>query len=126
MPRPRKPTKLHVIQGTLRKSRHRDRADEPEIIAPLGAPPEGWPVAAKMMWAEIANCIPPGVARKADRVMLEVLIRLIAKMRENSEALTPALAAQIRAGCAAFGMTPADRSRVSAPRLPEENPFAQL
>ncbi len=126
MPRPRKPTKLHAIQGTLRTTRHRDRQDEPEIIAPLGGPPEGWPIAAKLLWAEIANCIPPGVARKADRVMLEVLIRLVAKMREGPEAMTPALAAQVRTACACFGMSPADRSRVSAPRLPEVNPFAQL
>ena len=126
MPRPRKPTKLHIVQGTLRKSRHRDRQLEPEVIEPLGSPPAGWPIAAKMMWAELADYIPPGVATKADRVMFETLLRLVAKMRENSEALTPALAAQIRTACGCFGMSPADRSRVSAPRLPEENPFAQL
>ena len=36
------------------------------------------------------------------------------------------LASQIRTACAVFGMTPADRSRVSAPRFPEENPFSRL
>ena len=126
MPRPRKPTKLLAIQGGLRTTRHRDRADEPEVIEPLGGPPEAWPVAAKLMWAELSNYVPAGVARKADRVMFEVLLRLVAKMREGPEAMTPALAAQIRTACACFGMSPADRSRVSASRLPEENPFAQL
>ena len=126
MARPRKPTKMHIVAGTLRTTRHRDRENEPEVIEPLGGPPEGWPIAAKLMWAEIAGYVPADVARRADRVMLEVLIRLVAKMREGPEAMTPALAAQIRSTCAAFGMSPADRSRVSAPRLPEVNPFAQL
>ena len=126
MPRPRKPTKLHVLQGTLRTSRHRDRAGEPEIIAPPGSPPTGWRIEAKLLWAELSNLIPPGVATKSDRIMFETLLRLVARMREGSEAMTPALAAQIRTACACFGMSPADRSRVSAPRLPEENPFGQL
>ena len=126
MPRPRKPTKLHVVQGTLRATRHRDRADEPEIIEPLGGPPEGWPTAAKLLWAELSNPIPPDVATKSDRIIFETLLRLVARMREGPEAMTPALAAQIRTTCACFGMSPADRSRVSAPRLPEDNPFSQL
>ena len=126
MPRPRKPTGLHLVQGTLRTTRHRDRQNEPEIIEPLGGPPQGWPIEAKLLWAELADLIPPGVATKADRVIFETLLRLVAKMREGPEAMTPALASQIRTACAVFGMTPADRSRVSAPRLPESNPFAML
>ena len=123
---PRKPTKMHIVAGTLRPTRHRDRENEPEVIEPLGGPPEGWRIEAKLLWAELANLVPAGVATKADRVAFEVLLRLVAKMREGPEAMTPALASQLRAACAVFGMTPADRSRVSAPRLPEDNPFAQL
>ena len=126
MPRPRKPTPLHMIQGTLRTTRHRDRKDEPTVSESLGGPPLGFPAEAKLLWAEVQSYIPAGVATKADRIMFEVLLRLVAKMREGPESMTPALAAQIRTACAAFGMTPADRSRVSAPRSPEENPFAQF
>ena len=126
MPRPRKPTSLHVVAGTLRSSRHRDRQDEPEVIEPLGGPPQGWPGGAKALWHELSGMVPPGVATKSDRLAFELLCRLAARMRENSEALTPALAAQIRTACAVFGMSPADRSRVSAPRLIEVNPFAEL
>ncbi len=36
-------------------------------------------------------------------------------LSEILESLTPALASQIRACAAAFGMSPADRARVSAP-----------
>ncbi len=126
MPRPRKPTKLHVIQGTLRTTRHRDRENEPEVIEPLGGPPEAWPIQAKLLWAELADLLPPFVATKADRIMFELLLRLVAQMREGPESMTPSLAAQIRYACSSFGMTPESRSRVSTPRLPEVNPFSQL
>ena len=117
---------MHVVSGTYRKDRHGDRDSEPKIAEPLGGPPEGWRIEAKLLWAELCDLIPAGVATKADRVMFETLLRLVAKMREGPEAMTPALAAQIRTACAVFGMTPADRSRVSVPRLPEENPFAKF
>ncbi len=126
MPRPRKPTKLLAIQGGLRATRHRDREHEPEIIEPLGGPPEGWPIAAKLLWAELSNLIPPGVATKADRLTFELLCRLVGNMREGPEGLTAALAGQIRATCGLFGMSPADRSRVSAPRSPGQNPFKKF
>ena len=126
MARPRKPTKLHLIQGTLRATRHRDRENEPEVIEPLGGPPEAWPIAAKLLWAELADQIPPFVATKSDRVAFELLCRLVGLMRAGPEGLTPALAAQIRYACSSFGMTPESRSRVSTPRLPEVNPFSQL
>lgn len=126
MPRPRKPTKLHLVQGTLRATRHADRANEPEIIEPLGGPPEGWPIDAKLLWAELADLIPPGVAGKNDRLVFELLCRLVGCMRVGTEGLTPALATQVRMACAVFGMTPADRSRVAASRPPERNPFAKF
>ena len=74
----------------------------------------------------MANLVPPGVATKSDRIVFEVLLRLVARMREGPEAMTPALAAQIRMACSVFAMSPADRSRVSVSRLPEINPFALL
>ncbi len=126
MPRPRKPTKLHVVQGTLRATRHRDRQLEPEIIEPLGSPPEAWPIEAKLLWAELADILPPGVATKSDRLAFELLCRLVGCMRVGPEGLTAALAGQIRAACASFGMTPSDRSRVTGARPPEQNPFAKF
>ena len=61
MPRPRKPTKLLAIQGGLRTTRHRDREHEPEIIEPLGGPPNTWPIEAKLLWAELSDILPPNV-----------------------------------------------------------------
>ncbi len=126
MPRPRKPTKMLVIQGGLRATRHRDRENEPEIIEPLGGPPLSWPAEAKLLWGELSDLLPPGVATKSDRLTFELLCRLVGNMREGPEGLTAALAGQIRATCGLFGMSPADRSRVTGARPPEQNPFAKF
>ena len=125
MARPRKPTKLHVVQGTLRATRHRDRAGEPEVLAPLGDPPSNWPGGAKALWHELSGQVPEGVAGKADRIVFEVLCRAVGRLREHS-ACSPALLAQVRYLCGEFGMTPASRSKVSAPASREINPFAKL
>jgi hypothetical protein len=112
MPRPRKPTQLHVVQGTLNPTRHKDRKGEPVIGEPLGDAPPQWPVPEKIIWAEVANAIPAGVATKADRLIVELTCRLLIDMRAKK--LTPALASQLRYCLASLGMTPADRSRVAS------------
>jgi hypothetical protein len=110
MPRPRKPTQLHVIQGTLNSTRHKDRKGEPVISEPLGDAPPQWPAPEKAVWHEVANAIPAGVATKADRLIVELTCRLLIEMRAKK--LTPALASQLRCCLGSLGMTPADRSRV--------------
>lgn len=120
MPRPRKPTNLHRASGTLRKGRHAGRLHEPVVAEPLGGPPTkaGFHNEENALWQEIAEMIPPGVATRSDRLLVEILVRLIAKARKSPQDLTPAMASQIRAGLASLGMTPADRSRVET-ALPE-------
>ena len=81
----------------------------------IGDPSADCPVKGKLLWHEIANTVPPHVATKADRIVFEVLVRLVTEVRADSSAMTPALASQIRACCSCFGMTPADRSRLSVP-----------
>jgi len=114
MARPRKPTDLHVVHGTFRNGRHADRVDEPVIKEPLGDAPGDWKPKAKVLWHEVVNQIPPGVVTRCDRLIVELTVRLIAKVREDATSLTPALATQIRCCLSSLGMTPADRSRVSA------------
>ena len=116
MARQKKPPILHVVQGTHRKDRHGPLPSPLAHLEPLGPPPADWKPAAKALWHEIGGMVPLGVACKSDRLTFELLVRLVAKVREDSASLTPALAAQIRCSAAAFGMSPADRSRVSAPR----------
>jgi hypothetical protein len=108
------------VQGTHRKDRHGALPSPLAYLEPLGPPPGDWTPAAKALWHEIGAQVPLGVASKNDRVTFEILIRLVAMIREKSAALTPAMASQIRACCGAFGMTPADRARYSAPALSDD------
>jgi hypothetical protein len=112
MPRPRKPTQLHFIQGTLNRTRHKDRKGEPVGDAPIGPAPADWPLPTVEVWNEIVRAIPEGVATAADRLIIELTTRLTIKMRSKGEC-TPAFASQLRCCLASLGLTPSDRSRVT-------------
>lgn len=125
MARQRKPPALHIVEGTHRKDRHGPLPSPLAHLEPLGPPPADWKPNGKMLWHEIGAMVPLGVAFKSDRLMFELLVRLVAKVREDPAALTPALAAQIRCSAASFGLSPADRARVSAPQPAGDDPAAK-
>lgn len=52
----------------------------------LGAPPADLLPLAKGLWQEVANQIPHGVATKSDRVTFEILIRMLAQVRNSGRA----------------------------------------
>jgi hypothetical protein len=121
--RPRKPTKLHVLQGTRPGATTRDRAAEPEC-APLGEPPAHWTAAVEAgseseekaarikvaIWHEIVAALPPGVITEADRFTVEIAVELLVRLRLG---LTSAAEiGNLQRALASLGMTPADRSKV--------------
>jgi len=58
---------------------------------------------------------------------VELAARLIAQFRKLPDSqVTSAQVAQIRTALAVLGMTPADRSRVSAKKQDPVNPFADM
>jgi hypothetical protein len=114
--RGRKPTPTHLKVVTNNPGRRPFVSAEPVVGGePLGNPPHGLTPVAKALWLEIAAQLPPQVATRCDRVVFETLIRLVARMRENSEALTPSLAAQIRGCLGELGLTPSARTRLGTP-----------
>ena len=115
MKRGRKPTPsaLKLLKGN--PGRRPLPENEPKVAEPLGNAPADWPVKGKVLWHEIANTIPLGIATKADRIVFEILVRLVGEVRADFSAMTPALASQIRACASCFGLTPADRARLSVP-----------
>lgn len=106
--RPRKPTSLHVIEGTRTRT---DRSAEPVDSRPLGEPPKHLKAAQRRVWEEFVESMPAGVLAQADRYAVEVVVLLIAKMR-TAAGLTAAEIGTLQRGLASLGMTPADRSRV--------------
>jgi hypothetical protein len=52
--RPRKPTSLHVLQGTGRKSRLKSRENEPVIEGAAGAPPDWFSETQREEWSRVS------------------------------------------------------------------------
>ena len=65
--RPRKPTFLHVVQGTFRGHRHRKRLQgEPKAIGDLGEPPIWFSAGQREAWARVLQHAPVGLLRAID------------------------------------------------------------
>lgn len=126
MPAHRKPTRLHLLYGSYKKNpqRQREREGEPEVIEPLGEPPKHLDANQRKAWREIARTAPEGVLTRADRVSVELAAVLLAQLRGQGADFTPTRLAQLRYLLGQFGMTPADRSRVTLETKPRKpNPF---
>lgn len=119
MPAHRKPTAKLKRSGAFRKNPKREsaRKSEPRPNGPIGAPPASLSDPQVACWNEIIANSSPGVLTKADRVIVELGARTLAMVRGRGK-LTAFQLQQMRAILSSLGMTPADRSRVSAPNAP--------
>jgi hypothetical protein len=122
MPKPRKTLEELDESGTLRHnlSKYRGRiAARMTVSAPIGAAPRHLLAPERAIWSEVVKIAPSAALTKSDRIFLEILVRLIAKMRAGTyktsdlNALTSLLAKA--------GMTPADRLRLDLQPIPEPN-----
>lgn len=119
-----KPTHLKLVTGNAGK--RQINALEPEIIGPLGDPPNGWKPGAAALWHEVVGCAPAGVLTKSDRHLVEITVRLLAQIRSDPE-VKAATVTQFRACLSEMGMTPSARSRLfSAPGGGPSNPFVDF
>ena len=116
MGRPRKPTHLHVIEGTRTRT---DRSGEAALgdLPPLGDPPRHLSREERAAWRSIVDASPDGVLSGPDRIIMEVAARLLALLRagELPAAKMPVLTRVL----ASLGMTPVDRSRIAPPAPPK-------
>ena len=76
-------------------------------------------------WREVVRLLPRGVAMAPDALLVEMLAALYAEFREDPMGFQTTKHAELRRMLGAFGMTPADRSKVTAPR-DDRNPFEGL
>jgi hypothetical protein len=103
------PARLHALHGNPGKRALRRVSKE--ISPPLGLPPADWSADKQAIWNEIADMIPFNVAVEADRIVVEMLVRLVAQIRAEPDKLNPARAAQVRCYCSELALTPAARAR---------------
>ena len=126
MPKPRTPSAVLEARGAFDKDPAR-RRDDFEAAEFDPAPPKYFSAAQRAVWHEIVAALPPSVLQATDRMAVELAARQVAYFRVTPDPdVTAAQLAQIRTALAVLGMTPADRSRVSAKKVPKANPFAEL
>jgi len=124
MPAPRKPAAILEMSGALGKNPSRRRV-EPSVALPFGKPPAHLSRELKAAWREISRAAPCGVLTGADRVAVELAARLLVRIR-TADTFTAADANGLRSLLSSLGMTPADRSRVTAAHAgPPTNPFSK-
>ena len=106
------PSKEKKDKGTYRD--YRENLDEPEPENKVGGAPDFLTDKQKEVWAEIKNIAHIGVLSDADSIIVEIAARLLSELRENNDLSVGKMSHLI--GCLArMGLTPSDRSKVSAP-----------
>lgn len=133
MARPRKPTAVLELNGAFKKDpkRRKGRENEPKPKAALGDPLPWLDRAEKATWRELHSLLAQGVGGDSDAAAFATLCVLYSKLKKDRiggrAGLTSSELSQMITLFGRFGMTPADRSKISVPAKQEEdNPFAQL
>ena len=126
MPAHRKPSKVLQFTGAFAKNpkRAEARKGEPHDDRELGPPPSFFDEVHASVWREIVDCCPAGVLKKRDRLIVEIITRMlvIGRLRNDLDALNKA-----RISLAELGMTPAAASKVSSANgTNQENSFSDL
>ena len=130
MARPRKPSALLELSGAFRKHPDRRREGEPKPKLALGAPPKSLDPEERLMWLELKRLAPAKVLTYADRWLVEICCRLMAKVRAEGiggrRGVSVGELSQLTIGLRQMGLTPADRSRITVAPDEEPNTFADL
>ena len=119
-----KPTAQKVVQGSFKKHPERRNNNEPVPAAEIGDPPAHLDDFAVTAWHEIVENCCPGVFGNSDRIAVERAATLLAISRQPEKfEFTAAQENALKGYLAAFGMTPADRTKISVPGGGNKNPF---
>jgi phage terminase small subunit len=125
MPKPRKSLAELAASGTLGKNlgRYQSRLDAlPTVIHPPGRAPVHFDPQQKAVWAEVLRTAPEGLLMKSDRIVVEVLVRLLLKVR-TSDGSTSEMNSLINL-LGKMGMTPASRRAMNVERAPDPHETA--
>ena len=121
------------LNGAFKKDPQRRvaREHEPRPTSPLGEPPEALEPGERAMWTELSQIAPDKVLTGADRWLVEICCRIMAKLREDGmggrHGVSVGELSQLMAGLRTMGLTPADRSKISVPADEKAaNPFAEI
>lgn len=123
MPRPRTPLPIAEATGAIQKNKKRfaGRDNVPQPTGPIGEPPNHFDDVDRDLWREVVGLPAPGILTSADRILVEVTVKLLRRLRGikrqeeyRAEPLTGVEMGHLRACLGSMGCTPADRTRVHA------------
>ncbi len=125
--RPRKATKLHVLQGTFRPSRHKGRVNEPKIDRDLGNPPDYFNVAQCEEWARV-RCLPQvNYSHRPTAIHHCILYERMVQDARNERTMTASERQTFHSIQMQMGWTAAAQSKVSSAKEEKQvNPFAEF
>ncbi|MFC1543062.1 hypothetical protein ACFL4K_00820 [Candidatus Neomarinimicrobiota bacterium] len=127
MARPKTPTKILETRGSFKNHPERKREGEPQPTGPIGDPPDRMPDEEKAIWQELIEQIPKGVLTNADRVMFEVACGLIFLFRtQRPKNISSSKLSMLSTILGKFGLTPADRAKITVSGEEEENPYEKI
>lgn len=120
---------LLELRGTFDHNPKRRRPIGPKSPEGVGEPPACLTETEAVCWREAVGNAPAGVLTSADRWLVEIAARLMARLRsEGLAGLRTVELAALTGALGKLGWTPADRSRVSTAAEPtsDDNPWAKL
>lgn len=121
-----KPTAQKVVQGSFKKHPERRNNNEPVPTNGIGPAPDWMGEQQVSVWSEISGYCCAGVLGDSDRIALERATVLLAASRNEPNEFTAAQETALYRYLASFGMTPADRTKISVPGGGKNNPFDNL
>lgn len=127
--RPRKPSNVLELNGAFKKdpARGRARADEPVVTTDIGEPPKHLRPEVVECWNEIVAQAPARVLTGSDRLIVEYTAEILYLLRYEGFSANTALLNRFETALGKLGMTPSDRSKVSATKSNEQkNPYAEF
>lgn len=117
--RPRTPTKVLELKGAFKKhpERRRERANEPQPMGQLGAPPKNLRKREQAVWDLIAIAAP--WLTDADRLFVAhtAMLGALVSMRKASPAEQRLYAVNL----GKLGLNPAERSKIQLPGARKKN-----
>lgn len=129
MPRPRTPLPIAEATGAIEKNKKRfeGRDKVPLPQGPIGEPPNYFDDVDRDLWREVVELPAPGILTSADRLLVEITVKLLRRLRlieyaepeegRQRQQITPLTGVEmghLRACLGSMGCTPADRTRVHA------------
>lgn len=107
------PSAIHELRGSFQKDPQRRRKGEPEPKAGIGPAPSHLDEYEQQAWDELVDMAIPGVLGDADRWVVEITVRMMAKSRRDPENFSGTDKGHLISCLSRMGMTPSDRAKLA-------------